>query len=88
MVMYSWQDIVLAISIFVFNIALIPSVLGKSKPELSTSLVTTIFMTATVIVYASLSLWYATVMSAINTILWGILAFQKMKSKKSKRDTV
>ena len=80
-----WQDIVLAVSIFAFNIALIPSVIGKSKPELTTSLLTTTFMVATIVVYISLSLWYTTVMSTINATLWGVLSVQKIKSKKSKR---
>lgn len=82
---HHWQDFVLAISILVFNIALSPTVLGKSKPEISTSILTTTFMTATVVVYISLSLWYATVMSYINTLLWATLAFQKQVMKKTKK---
>jgi hypothetical protein len=78
--MHHCQDFVLAISILVFNAALVPTVLGKSKPALTTSVLTTVFMVATVVVYISLSLWYTTLMSAINALLWGTLALQKLKS--------
>ena len=81
--MHHWQDFVLAISIMAFNVGLIPTVLGKSKPALSTSLITTFFLIATVTVYVSLSLWYATVMSSINALLWATLAVQKLKSSKT-----
>lgn len=82
---YHWQDIVLTICIFVFNLALIPSVLGKSKPEVSTSIVTATFLTLTVVVYISLSLWFSATMQAINASLWTALAIQKMKQTKLKK---
>lgn len=83
-----WQDIVLAISMLIFNIALIPSITGKSKPALTTSLLTTVFNLANVAVYISLSLWYTTIMGTINALLWGILTvqqFQKSQAKKRKK---
>lgn len=75
--MSSWQDIVLAICVLFFNIALIPSVLGKSKPQLSTSALTFTFLIPQVFVFFTLSLWYAFIMSSINACLWGILIIQK-----------
>ena len=59
--------------------------MGKSKPALSTSVLTTVFMVVTVVVYISLSLWYTTVMSSINALLWGTLAVQRIKASKPKR---
>jgi hypothetical protein len=83
---HHWQDIVLAVSIFVFNLALLPTVKNKSKPALSTCVLTALFMLATVVVYVSLSLWYTTIMSSINALLWGILAAQNIRQRKpSKR---
>jgi hypothetical protein len=81
--MHHWQDLVLAISVLAFNIALIPTVIGESKPALSTSVITTIFVIATVVVYISLSLWYTTVMGSINAVIWGTLAFQKLRQSKT-----
>ena len=77
--MISWQDIVLAICIAAFNVALIPSVLGKSKPQLSTSVLTFSFLIPQAIVFFSLSLWYSFIMSVINATLWAILGIQKAK---------
>lgn len=77
--MISWQDIVLAICIAAFNVALIPSIFGKSKPQLSTSVLTFSFLIPQAIVFFSLSLWYSFIMAVINATLWAILAIQKVK---------
>lgn len=82
--MYHWQDVVLATSFLVFNIALLPSVFGKHKPALGTSILTAAFLIPGLIVYANLSLWYSTIMTAINLILWVILAFQGYGNVKKK----
>lgn len=83
--MRSWQDIVLAVSFFAFNIALIPSVLGKQKPRLATSVLTTLFLIPGLIVYSSLNLWYSFVMTFINASLWATLAIQRTKQLKLKK---
>ncbi len=80
----SWQDIVLAVSFAVFNIALIPSVFNKHhKPAFYTCLLTTTFLIPGLIVYISLSLWYAAFMTAINIVLWGTLLIQRYLMNKS-----
>lgn len=79
--MHHWQDYVLAVCIFAFNIALVPTVLGKSKPALSTSVVTALALAATVVVYVSLSLWYAASMGTLNALLWITLAVQEARQK-------
>lgn len=76
--MHSWQDIVLAIGSLVFAIALIPSLLSKDKPALLTSGSTSLVLFVFTITYASLSLWYATVTTALSAALWGVLALQKL----------
>lgn len=73
---HQWQDIVLATSTLVFNIALLPSVFGKRKPALGTCLLTSTFLIANVTVYFSLSLWYAAIMASINFSLWATLLIQ------------
>jgi hypothetical protein len=75
--MHSWQDIVLAISVLAFNIALLPSLIGKQKPRIATSLLTALFLIPEVIVFFSLSLWYSFAMALINAIFWTILAAQR-----------
>jgi hypothetical protein len=82
---HQWQDIVLAICVLVFNLALIPSIFGRSKPALATSVLNVAFMLAVVTVYFNLHLWYSATMNSINTILWAILAAQKYTSLKTSK---
>ena len=78
---YHWQDIVLSVSNLVFGIALIPSIRGKNKPALSTSLITTIFLSSSLVAYISLALWYTAFTTSINALCWGTLAVQKARQK-------
>lgn len=75
--MNSWQDIVLAVSVLAFNIALIPSLLSKQKPRLATSVMTATFLVPEVIVFFSLSLWYSFAMALLNAIFWITLSLQR-----------
>lgn len=84
MVHHQWQDIVLATSTFVFNLALLPSVFGKHKPAFKTCLLTSLFLSANVTVYFSLHLWYAAVMASVNLLLWATLLAQVSKQSKHK----
>lgn len=82
--MNSWQDIVLSISVLAFNIALIPSLVGKQKPRMTTSLITAVFLIPQVIVFFSLSLWYSFAMALINSLLWFTLLAQAYSKSKGK----
>jgi hypothetical protein len=85
--MHHWQDHILAISFLMFNVALLPSVFSKHKPALSTSILTFVFLIPGLFVYISLSLWYSTLMTAINISLWGVLGAQRyLINKKIKAD--
>ncbi len=75
--MSSWQDIVLSISVLAFNVALLPSVAGKQKPRMATSILTALFLIPEVVVFFSLSLWYSFVMALLNAGLWSVLAIQR-----------
>lgn len=79
--MIIWQDAVLAICVLAFNIALIPSVIGKEKPRMATSFLTFTFLVPQAFVFFTLSLWYAFAMSTVNAMLWLALALQKAKIK-------
>lgn len=76
---YTWQDLVLAASLFGFNVALLPSIFSKHKPALTTSLLTALFQLAGFAVYINLALWYSAAMSFVNFTLWSILSIQKLK---------
>jgi hypothetical protein len=76
--MDNWQDIVIAVGSLVFAIALLPSVLGKDKPALSTSIMTGTVLVVFMLVYATLDLWYATFTTFLAAALWITLAVQKL----------
>lgn len=75
--MHSWQDVVLAISVLAFNVALVPSLVGKQKPRVATSVLTAAFLIPELVVFISLSLWYSFTMTAINATFWTVLAIQR-----------
>lgn len=75
--MHHWQDFILSTSVLAFNLALLPSVIGKQKPRLLTSLLTALFLIPEIVVFANLSLWYSLSMAALNCLLWLTLAFQR-----------
>lgn len=81
--MHSWQDIVLAISVLAFNIALLPSIRSKQKPRLATSVMTALFLIPEIIVFLSLSLWYSFAMALTNMLLWTALAVQRLTQMRS-----
>ena len=79
----TWQDIVLSVGSWIFTIALIPSVLSKDKPALSSSLMTATVLTVYVAVYLTLSLWMAAASTALVAAMWYILAVQKVSQNKA-----
>lgn len=56
---------------------------SKDKPALTTSLLTGTVLAIYAIVYATLSLWLATVTVASTSLTWFILAYQKFTMNKS-----
>jgi len=76
LMVHQWQDIALATSTCVFNIALLPSVFGKHKPALGTCLLTSTFLIVNITAYFTLSLWYAAIMASVNLCLWTTLLVQ------------
>ncbi|MCL5411436.1 MAG: hypothetical protein M1150_01685 [Patescibacteria group bacterium] len=78
----SWQDFVLTGGSIIFILALIPTVLGKEKPALSTSVITGIVLLIYAFVQSTLSLWFTSVSSVVTGLVWLFLAFQKYKLDK------
>ena len=83
--MNNWHDVVLSVSVLAFNIALLPSLLGKQKPRVATSLLTALFIVPEIIVFFSLSLWYSFAMALLNAIFWSILAIQRYRQIKTNK---
>ncbi|MDF2460727.1 MAG: hypothetical protein K0S68_130 [Candidatus Saccharibacteria bacterium] len=76
-----WQDLVFTAGTIIFAVALIPSVLGKDKPALATSLSTGLVLVVFCFTYASLSLWFSAISVLATASMWLIMAWQKYKQK-------
>lgn len=76
-----WQDIVLSVGQYIFVIALLPSVFGKDKPALSSSLLTGTVLGVFTAVYATLGLWSSTIASTLVTATWFLLAWQQYRRR-------
>jgi hypothetical protein len=79
---HHWQDVVLAITILGFNLALLPTIFSRHKPHASTGILTALFQFSAFVVYCSLSLWYSAAMSILNATLWTVLVAQKLHGTK------
>ncbi len=78
----AWQDVVFTVGSLIFSVALVPSVLSKDKPALSTSLSTGVVLAVYAFTFTTLNLWFSTISVSITCIMWLTLAFQKYKQIK------
>jgi branched-subunit amino acid ABC-type transport system permease component len=78
--MHHWQDFVLTAGSLVFIAALLPSVFSNNKPAISTSAITGGVLGVFAVTYATLSLWFAAVTTAMSAVLWLFLAIQKLRT--------
>ena len=78
-----WQDWVIVTVQTVFAFSLLPTVFHPTqKPTLSTAVITVGCIFVMVFIFATLSLWFAATMAAVNALLWAILAFQRYRLNK------
>jgi hypothetical protein len=82
----SWQDLVLTVGQVIFVIALVPTVVGKDKPALQTSVLTSMVSFSFMAVYVSLSVPFASMTAALNGSMWLVLAVQKWRERLDRRD--
>ncbi len=75
-----WQDWVIMMVQIVFAISLLPTILHPTqKPTFSTAIMTVACICLMALVYATLTLWFATIMALVNGLLWAILGFQRYR---------
>lgn len=77
----SWQDIVLSVGSWIFIIALLPSLFGKDKPPIATSLLTGGVLLVYTFVYFTLHLKVSMASTGILGLAWLALAAQKFINK-------
>jgi hypothetical protein len=78
-----WQDLLFGIGGFIFCVALIPTIIGRTKPAFMSSVMTAGILGIYLLCYASLDLWLGFASGALTTIAWVILAIQKKAQSKS-----
>lgn len=76
-----WQDLVLAILQGLTIVALVPTLLGKDKPEKTTSLFTSFILLAMAFIFLTMGLVYASVSAALAGVLWIVLFAQVVNRK-------
>lgn len=76
------HDYIFFIGNAIMAVALLPSLTSKDKPALKTSLLTGVILGIFSITFFSLNLYLSSAMLSISSLLWLILAYQKIKSKK------
>lgn len=75
---------VLAGGQWIFIVALLPSVFGKDKPALSTSLLTGAVLSLFAFTFTTLSLWVSAVSTELSSLTWFLLALQKYRAGKNR----
>jgi len=80
------QDIILTAGSLVFIAALLPTLLGRDKPALSTSITTGTVLIVFSGVYVSLALWFSAITTFVTAACWFTLALQKYSHSKASRN--
>jgi hypothetical protein len=84
--MHHIQDLIFTVGSLIFVVALVPSLRSPhNKPALSTSVVTGIVLAVFALTYATLALWFSTIATALTSVMWLTLAFQKYRQLKIKQ---
>jgi len=78
-----WQDYILSAGEVIFCVTLIPMLLAKEKPPLSSSILTGSVLIVCGVVFGTLHLWLAFVSQIIVGLQWFWLAVQKIKQRDS-----
>lgn len=73
----SWQDIVISIGSALLTIGLIPTVVAKEKPAVTTSLTSGTIILVFAATGTTIGLWFTAAVQVITSGLWFVLAYQK-----------
>lgn len=79
-----WQDTVIAICQLAFFPSMLPTLLGKDKPALTTSVLNACIVAIITGCFFTMQLWFSFVTGCITACIWAILALQKHTSSKTK----
>jgi hypothetical protein len=77
---FTWQDGVLTAGTLVFLVALLPTIVGSSKPAPLTSLSTGLVLLIFSGTYATLGLYFASVATFATAAAWGLILVQSLRA--------
>ena len=84
----AWQDIVIAIVQVSLAVALLPSVFKKGrKPAFLTSIMTSSALVVLAFTFATLSLWLSAISTILVSLIWFVLAAQKIMINRKEKST-
>ena len=75
------QDIIISVGMWIFFIALIPSIKSKDKPTLWTSIPTCMVLIVYAFTFATMELWLSVASNILTASAWLTLAIQKYMQK-------
>lgn len=81
-----WEEYLVSFGTLVLVLGLVPTVFGRHKPALSTSLVTFAVLSSFVVAFFSLHLYLAAALNTLNALVWGIIALQVFSAKRKNKD--
>ena len=76
-----WQDLTIAIAQGLFAVALVPTILAKSKPPVATSIPMSFGLIAITVAVGSLELWWSATTTFANAVLWAAIAVQGWRQR-------
>lgn len=74
-----WQDIVITAGTLILSVALIPTVLGKQKPPLLSSLPIAIVLATFAVSFTTLGMVASGAGAALQSLTWVILVVQRLR---------
>ncbi len=77
-----WQDWVIAACQWGFALALLPTLFGDRKPEVSTSLVTAILAAVVAVTLFTLPLVWAAIATGSTSVIWFMITAQAWRHKR------
>ena len=76
-----WQDIVFSLGSIVFGIALIPAIVEKQYPPISTCIMTSIMIIMYSLADITLDLWFSAIAGIISATIWIMMGIKQIKKK-------
>ena len=76
-----WLDIVIAICQLAFLPSVLPTIFGKDKPAISTSIMNAVIVAIITTTMATLHLWFSVITGTLTALIWVVLAIQKNRMK-------